>query len=345
MTTVSARLNINTSTVIYGRLRLAQLATISEEEFGRDTGELEKSRLFKLLMTAGIIRLSEFPRARFAAKQFAGYGVKLSTGSGLPELVDGNSDLVRIIRRIGQKKFEACFLKSEASDIKTAKACGLTLNETRRVKELVDTVFIQTEFELTSAEPAAPPVQVYSSVAGIMVENNKPVLAFFNREIWKGQYSVNKNRLAEYLSAIPPAEARKAKTLVGQLEFLERRKTTLYRLLELLLESQKDYLVCGKPEKRTPLTQRQVAKQVEVDPSVLNRLLSNKSVQMPWGLEVPLSALIPSAKQINRGLLYELLSANPGLSDEKLRRLMEAEHGVKLSRRSISQYRSELGLS
>jgi len=81
-----------------------------------------------------------------------------------------------------------------------------------------------------------------------------------------------------------------------------------------------------------------------VDPSVINRLISNKSVQMPWGLEAPLSVFFPSAKDINREKLDELAHANPGWRDEDLRREMDRRHGVMLSRRSIGQYRQELTL-
>lgn len=79
-------------------------------------------------------------------------------------------------------------------------------------------------------------------------------------------------------------------------------------------------------------------------PSVLNRLISNKSVRLPWGLEAPLKALIPSAKTLLRDRLHDLALSHPGSSDENLRKLMERLHGARLSRRSIAQYRQDLGL-
>ena len=324
-----------------GQMKLARMMSISESEFAATQDKLEQSLLFSLLKIAGVICLSEFPRARFAAKQFGGYGVKSSV-SGIGGLIDGNGDLVKLIQRVGQEKFETWFLKSDASEVEVAEKCDLTLDEIRKLRDFVDKVYIQSEFEQTGSEPSAQPEQVLSAVAGISIENGKPVLSFFHREIWKGQYAVNQQKLAKYLHAVPADDADKAKTIISKLEFLERRKTTLFSLLEILLKEQKTYFISGEPSKRKPLTQRELSRDIGVDPSVLNRLVSNKSVQLPWGLEAPLSALIPSAKQVNLELLYKIIEAKPDFTDEQLRKEMESRHSVKLSRRSIAQYHKEL---
>jgi len=44
------------------------------------------------------------------------------------------------------------------------------------------------------------------------------------------------------------------------------------------------------------------------------------------------------------GRFHELALLDPDLSDERLREKMSALHGVALSRRSVAQYRKELGL-
>lgn len=80
-------------------------------------------------------------------------------------------------------------------------------------------------------------------------------------------------------------------------------------------------------------------------PSIIYRLVSNKSVRLPWGLEVPLKSLLPNEKSLARDRLHDLALAKPGLSDEALRREMERLYGAGLSRRSIAQYRKELGLA
>ncbi len=329
------------SAIIQGRLKLAGLMEMSEEDFEKQLKELEVSRLFTLLKTSGVVNLAEFPSARYAARNFAGYGLRLSAG-GLPELSDGQGDLVELMHRIGQDNFEACFLKDTGeTDVQKAQVCGITKEDAARLRDFVNRAFIQAEFEGTSAPL---PEKVFSAVAGIDLEDGSPVLAFFNREVWKGRYRVNREKLAQYAGSLSGADGHKIENLLKRLEFTDQRKTTLYRALELLISVQADFLTSGEPSRRRPLSQRTLAKNLGVDTSVLNRLVSNKSVQMPWGVEAPMATLLPSSKDVNKERLYSLASGNPDVSDAELALELKKKHGVKLSRRSIAQYRKELSL-
>jgi DNA-directed RNA polymerase specialized sigma54-like protein len=93
-----------------------------------------------------------------------------------------------------------------------------------------------------------------------------------------------------------------------------------------------------------PLTQKALSDRLDISPSVLNRLIANKSVELPWGLEAALSVFVPSRKALLRDQLHDLALARPELSDEGLRAAIRELHGVELSRRSIAQYRKELGV-
>ena len=337
---IGPRLGTTTATAVQGRMKLARLLEMPEADLEDLARQIETEPLFKGLTASGVVSLSEFPNARFAAKCFAGYGLKTSSG-GLPELVDGNCDLAHLMQSVGQERFEEWFLGAEAlTDEDRARGCGITVEEARKLREFLDRAFIQAEFET----PAPAPEKVFSAVAGITLDGDKPVLAFFHREVWKKRYRVNKDKLAEYLRRMPPAEAGRIRNLLSRLKFVEQRKTTLFRLLEETLRLQAEYLRTGDPARRQPLTQRAMAASLDADPSVINRLISNKSVQMPWSLEAPLSTFFPSAKEINRERLYALACAKPGLTDDNLRIELERRHGVRLSRRSITQYRKELTL-
>ncbi|MBI3566379.1 MAG: hypothetical protein HY079_14380, partial [Elusimicrobia bacterium] len=181
-------------------------------------------------------------------------------------------------------------------------------------------------------------------VAGIELEAGEPVISLFCREVWKGRYRLDGGKLAALRQALPLRQARRLDALVRQLELLDRRKATIYRTLEVVVALQRDYLASGDPALRRPLTQRTVARSLEVAPSFLSRLVSNKSVRLPWGLEAPLKALMPSRKSLLLERVDELAAAKPGLSDESLRGEVERLFGARLSRRSIAQYRKDLGL-
>jgi DNA-directed RNA polymerase specialized sigma54-like protein len=104
------------------------------------------------------------------------------------------------------------------------------------------------------------------------------------------------------------------------------------------------YFVSGDPGQREPLTQRSVSEKLDMLPSVFNRLISNKSIELPWGLETPLKTLFPSRKSMLLDRLHELIREHPSSTDEELRTLIARIYGAKLSCRSIAQYRAELGL-
>jgi len=339
---LTASAGARTSAAVLGALKMAQMAEMPEEEFEKLIKEMEGGRVFQLLRTSGAVNLSEFPSARYAARKYAGYGLKLS-GGDLPELADGTGDLVALIQGIGQEKFEACFLKDAVlSDVERAEECDITVQDSARLRDFVNRAFIQAEFEGTTEAPAA---KVYSAVAGIELEEGSPVLAFFHREIWKGRYKVDGEKLAQLLPGLDPAEKNRVEKLLRKLEFADKRKTTLYRALEILLNVQAEYLTSGDPARRRPLSQKTLAKNLEVDASVINRLVSNKSIQMPWGMEAPMTVLLPSSKEVNLERLYSIAAEKPELSDEKLRVELRTRHGVDLSRRSVAQYRKDLSLA
>ncbi|HBA60373.1 MAG TPA: hypothetical protein DCZ92_06080, partial [Elusimicrobia bacterium] len=222
-----------------------------------------------------------------------------------------------------------------------AEECDISVADAGRLRDFVNRAFIQAEFE---SAPEAPAAQVFSAVAGIELEDGAPVLAFFNREIWKGRYKVDTEKLAQLLPGLDQAERNRVEKLLKRVEFADKRKTTLYRALEILISVQADYLTSGDPARRRPLSQKTLAKNLEVDASVINRLISNKSLQMPWGVEAPMEVLLPSSKKVNLDRLYLIALENPSLSDEALRAELKARHGIELSRRSIAQYRKDLGM-
>ncbi len=339
---LNASSGVKTSRTLIGALKMAHMAEMPEEEFGKLLKELEGNRYFRLLKASGAINLAEFPSARYAARRYAGYGLRSSCGD-LPVLTDGKGDLIRLIQGIGQEKFEVYFLRdAPMSDIERAEECSISVKDSERLRDFVNRVYMQVEFE---GVVEAPVSKVFSAVAGIQIENRVPVLAFFHREIWKGRYKVDGDKLSELLRGMPDSERAGVEKVLKRVEFADKRKTTLYRALEILISTQADYLLSGEPERRLPFLQKTLAKNLGVDISVLNRLISNKSLQMPWGTEAPMSVLLPSPKKINLARVYALAVENPGLSDEGLSVELKVQYGIELSRRSVAQYRKDLALS
>ncbi|MFH1724909.1 MAG: hypothetical protein ABII00_09850 [Elusimicrobiota bacterium] len=335
------RLSIGPKMALHGGLKLARLREMREEDFARMSAKLEAEPLFKRLVAAGAVSLKPFPKAFFATRRFA--GMRLSAPpEGAAELLDGDSELARLMRRIGRERFEECFLKGErSSDAHRARSCGISEEQARTLSAFLDRMYVRAEFE----DPPPPaPARLYSTVAGIAVQEGRPELRFFTREVWKGRYSLDETRLAAHLASLQPADRERVRRAVKRLELLDRRKTTLYKTLEALLRAQAEYLKTGDASRLQPVTQRSLAAAVGVGPSVINRLIGNKAVELPWGLEAPIKALLPSAKRLALDRLAALAETRPQLSDERLRRELADRWQIHLSRRSVAQYRKDLGL-
>jgi hypothetical protein len=311
-----------------------------ERDLADKVREIEQGPLFRRLVDAGVVAIDPYTTAHFAARRFAGHALR-STAEGVAEAIDGNSKEVRLLTQIGRELFEEVFLGDEAlSDRQRADRCEISEHEAKQLRGFVDKLYIQAEF---SASPSqGTPAGEFSSVAGISVEAGKPVLAFFHREIWKGRYRIDIDRREEVLGGLAPIEARRAQALLRQLELVDRRKTTLYQVLEAVLETQAKYLITRNPDCRRPLTQRELANRLKMSPSVINRVVANKAIELPWGVEIPLKDLLPSRKTVLRDQVYLLTASRPNLTDNAIRSEIHSLFGVSLSRQSISQYRKEL---
>ena len=322
-------------------IKLARLLELSEEDFASRIRELEANEFFKTLLDFKVVSVTPFGNTRFASRYFARWGVSTAS-DGIPAL-DERGDLALLLKKVGQTCFEEYFLQEgRLTDIDRARLCEITVKEAARLRDLVNSLYVQAEFDGSAGN--ATPSKTYSTVAGVMLEGGKPALAFFNREIWKGRYRIDEDKQRQLLDLMPAAEAKRMERLLRDLELLEKRKTTLYRLLEFLLESQAKFFISGDPDKRLPLTQKSVSEKMDVLPSVLNRLISNKSIELPWGLEAPLKTLFPSRKSMLRDCLLDLIREYPSSTDQELCALIDRMYGAKLSCRSIAQYRADLGV-
>ncbi len=323
-------------------IKLSQLMALPEGDFESRVRELEGDALFRRLLDMRVVSIQPYSGAGFAARRFGGWGLRTSS-DGVSAVLDAQGEMAKLMHRVGQERFEECFLRDEGmTDAERACLCRISREEAARLRELVDKLYIQAEFDGAASESAPP--KTYSTVAGVMVDGQRATLAFFNREIWKGRYRIDGDKRRMLVDAMTAAEGRKAERILRDLELLDRRKTTLYRLLELLIEAQARYFISGDPSQRAPLTQRAAAEKLDMLPSVFNRLISNKSIELPWGLEAPLKSFFPSRKSLLRDRLHDLIREYPASTDEQLRGLLTRMHGVKLSCRSIAQYRADLGL-
>lgn len=321
------------------RLAYARTLTAGDDEIARRFQTLETSPLFDRLLKSGVITaVAGVPR--YSPRRITGHLVR-GTPDGVAAALDGCSEEVALMSRMGREVFEEAFLQEEPlSDAERAERCGITTAQAKQLRQLVDRIYVQHEFsDETTVGPAAPAM---ITVATISIEDGVPVPAYVNVGAWKGRYRVDVRRRDLLLRSVSSADAGALRALLFELDLLEKRNSLLQRSLRVILEVQRDYLLSRNPDTRRPLTQTDLARQLQVAPNVINRLISNKAVEMPWGLALPIRELLSSRKVILRDHVYLMASERPRLTDNEIRVLVARRFGVTLSRQSIWNYRREL---
>ena len=141
---------------------------------------------------------------------------------------------------------------------------------------------------------------------------------------------------------------------VGLIRSIEQRRKTLYRVMETIIDMQRDFLEHGA-SRLQPLTLRQVAEIINMHESTVSRAIAGKYAATPRGL-LSLRSFFPTPVHTNSGAdmaaanvkqsLRELIAeedASRPFSDQDLAEIL-AGKGIKLSRRTVAKYREELNI-
>ena len=134
------------------------------------------------------------------------------------------------------------------------------------------------------------------------------------------------------------------------IEVLKQRQETLFNTMSAIVKCQRDYFMSGDERDLKPLGQQQIADMIGKDVSVVSRAVSNKYVQLPWGIKSLKSFFSEDINGASRHEVYDDLKklidaedkAHP-LSDDALCDRLK-EMGYKLERRTVAKYRDNLGI-
>jgi len=141
-------------------------------------------------------------------------------------------------------------------------------------------------------------------------------------------------------------EKQHVRQYVGRAKFfidnINRRRATIQRIAECLVDRQRDYLVQGV-QHLVSLTRAEVGEIIGMHESTVSRATAEKYVMIPTGEVVPFSHFFTASlgikDQIKR--MIETEDAHHPYSDQEIADAL-AELGVALARRTVAKYRDEL---
>ena len=185
------------------------------------------------------------------------------------------------------------------------------------------------------------------------------LIAFSHKNSW--QVVLNDDFMNKELIEIVKEEMKssKNKKVIEAQSFLrglERRQQTLFLVGQYILTAQSEYL--NKKIDKKPVTNKEIARALEISESTVSRIVKNKYIQLPDKL-IPLKNLLQ--KKVNKNaegkdvtakalqnfitLLISKENSNKPLSDENIRILLSTKHQVNVARRTVTKYREKAGIS
>jgi RNA polymerase sigma-54 factor len=147
----------------------------------------------------------------------------------------------------------------------------------------------------------------------------------------------------------------KLNSAVFLIKSIEHRKTTIYRVLEKIIELQKEFFDHGKEHLR-PMTLREIADSLEIHESTVSRAIRDKYVLTDRGT-IKIKDLFTTGMSSSKGgedvstniiknaitKLIEVEDKKSPLSDQYICDVLNKD-GTNISRRTVAKYREEMGI-
>jgi RNA polymerase sigma-54 factor len=262
------------------------------------------------------------------------------------EELDQPSPLVRVLidrylDRLGRNQWQ---------DI--ARALGVTEGDVRQAGHYIRSTL--HPFPAYTYNPEAPQARTNSRAAYVRpdVIIRKTEVGFELELIEEKRYrfSINADQAMPPLAEVPLSSELqqyinhhldRAKFFI---DCVQRRWRTLKRVMELVVDYQRDFLERGVRHLR-PLTRAEVATRLNLDEGTVSRATANKYALLPNGRLIPLSDFFDSSLSIKDVLREVITGEDPGrrFSDDELAHLMQAR-GYPMARRTVTKYREEMGI-
>lgn len=339
-------------------IRFSSVLQMSEDEVSKLIALLESDYLFQKLHRAEDRDWKIFSRERFPSTKYTPsfyefdetLSVQPAASPDVQTVLLTHKKLFKEIEKIGQENFESYFLydEGEKSAAEIATELGIPESTVKEIRTLTDQILMQSQSQTSPVQPAqANELGLrYSKIAAYARKpNGEFEIDFMSPNMGRGLYKINYERLKKLKQsgALNSQEKKSVQELIEWLELINGRKNLIFKILKWLPVYQKDFFSSGDWDQLVPLTQKIVAKALNVTPAAVCRAIQNRSIDTVQGEEAPLVDFFPSTKDMAKRKLAPLFKENPNLSDEKMKTLIQKTFGIALSRRSVNIYRREIG--
>ncbi len=335
-----------------GRMRMADLIEMPEENFASEVAKIEKDELFRKLYFGDGKILPAFQRQKWPSGElhssFYEMDERTTAGTGervpVEKLAVEQGLAVSAIRKMGRENFEKYFLRGQGMTLEEiSKQVGFSKEEILAIHDFLLDVQIRSEFEVPSSAPAKAPPRPAACVAHLKISDGEVRFEFYAPCWARGLYHIRYELIDRWkMGNLSPLEKARLPALIKRIEALNLRQSALYRVFESLSQIQIEYLSTRRLENLRPISLRGLARRLDLSPSTISRSLSRRSVRLPWEEEVPLISLLPGRRRVLRELVEIWLKDSPTMTDAEIALKLKMERGISVSRRTVNSVRHQI---
>lgn len=343
---------------LMGKIKMAEFLSLPEPDFEIYIEKMEKDPLFFLLKEKyRIITFRKFYDVRGSRKVELKEEI-LSEESNL-EIEEFLPDQVLdLLKRIGRKIGEDNFRKVLSGEIEVreiSETFDLSRFETKAFKDFIEKFQLQKLINTSSVTSFSPSIR-YFLIASFEWEKEELVICPLREENYliKGKYHIDYKRLEKLIGEgrIPRTEVNKITEFLRQLDMINRRVTTIYRILHQLKEIQRPFFRSGKLLDLLPFSQSELARTLDLSPSTISRAIAGKSILTPHREERPIKFFFSrrwTENLVKKVILQEREMMKKGillhpLSDEEIGRKIRKDYQIEVARRTVTSYREKLNI-
>lgn len=162
----------------------------------------------------------------------------------------------------------------------------------------------------------------------IMNEENIPKIKV------KGNLKIETSKTNDYFN-----------TANNLIKCIEKRRETLKKILEIILEKQYNYFSMGSNKSSLPM--KMVARTLDIHESTVSRAIKNKYIKTERGIErIRDFFVLDAQKEKVNNLIQEIIlneNRERPVSDQEITNNLN-KRGIKIARRTVSKYRENMGI-
>ncbi len=333
-------------------MKLTNFIDFPEIEFSKFIKNVENDPLFKKLKIKKLISYQRLVKADLSSN-FLQLKEEISVDNSnvdLESLLKDKEKIIQIIRELGIIKFKQYFLYGDINLPlqEISRKTGLIISMIKKINDLINEISIHSEFHHPSLISSGEKKHYFKIASIEKTGENYFSIGYFVPNYIRGKYLINYEKIkeAEKGNFFSRKEIERINKLLKDLNLINIRKTTIHQIIQSGIEIQSDYLNSEDIENLISFTQRNLSGKLKISSSLICRLISNKSIVMPWGEEKPLKDFFPSKKKIIKILVKKIINnEKEHYTDEKIKNKLRNEFAVNISRRSVNIYRKELGIN